>query len=402
MPPRPLDGIRVLELGQLMAGPFAGTILGYFGAEVVKVEPPGTGDPVRTWRGMENGVSLWWRSLGRNKKCVSLDLRREEGRAIARRLAERSDVVLENFRPGTLEKWGLGPAAIREKNPAVIYARVSGFGQSGPYARRPGYASVCEGVGGFRFVTGFPDRPPARPNLSLGDSLAGVHAALGVLMALYHRDRGQAPGAQQVGQDVDVAIYEAVFNMMEAVVPEYDRLGLVRQRQGSKLDGIVPSNTYRCADGQFVIIGGNGDSIYKRLMRVADRPDMADDPKYATNPGRVAHEAAVDAAIAAWTATLPAAEVMRRLDAADVPVGALLSAEDIAKDPHYAARGMLEEVDVGGRPLRIPAIAPKLTDTPGRTDWPGPAVGTHNREVLGGLLGLTDDEIDRLERDGVV
>jgi crotonobetainyl-CoA:carnitine CoA-transferase CaiB-like acyl-CoA transferase len=256
-------------------------------------------------------------------------------------------------------------------------------------------------VGGFRFVTGFPDRPPVRPNLSLGDSLAGVHAALGVMMALYARDRG-APETGTVGQDVDVAIYEAVFNMMEAVVPEYDRLGLVRQRQGAKLDGIVPSNTYRCADGQFVIVGGNGDSIYKRLMRAAGRQDMADDPRYATNPGRVAHEAEVDGAIAAWTASLPAAEVLRRLEAADVPVGALFSAEDIAKDPHYAAREMLEEVKVGGRPLRIPALVPKLTGTPGRTDWPGPSVGAHNREVLGGLLGLTDDEIARLQQEGIV
>ncbi|HSD30007.1 MAG TPA: CaiB/BaiF CoA-transferase family protein [Vicinamibacteria bacterium] len=402
MASRPLDGVRVLELGQLMAGPFAGTILGYFGAEVIKVEPPRTGDPVRTWRGMEDGVSLWWRSLGRNKRCVSLDLRRDEGRLLARRLAEKCDVVLENFRPGTLEKWGLGPATIRQTNPGVIYARVSGYGQTGPYAQRPGYASVCEGVGGFRYVTGFPDRPPVRPNLSLGDSLAGVHAALGVVMALYHRDRRGGDASAPLGQDVDVAIYEAVFNMMEAVVPEYDRLGLVRERQGSKLDGIVPSNTYRCADGQFVIVGGNGDSIYKRLMRAAGRPDMADDPRYATNPGRVRHEAEVDGAIALWTATLPAAEVMRRLEAADVPVGALFSAEDISRDPQYAARGMLEEVLVGGRPLRLPAIAPKLTKTPGRTEWPGPAVGAHNREILHGLLGLADEEIDRLEKDGVI
>jgi crotonobetainyl-CoA:carnitine CoA-transferase CaiB-like acyl-CoA transferase len=401
MPPRPLDGIRVLELGQLIAGPFAGTILGYFGAEVIKVEPPGAGDPLRSWRGMEDGVSLWWHSLGRNKKCVSIDLRKEEGRALVRRLTLKSDVVLESFRPGTLERWGLGPEAIREKNPRVIYARVSGYGQTGPNAQKPGYASVCEGFGGLRYVTGFPDRPPVRPNLSLGDSLAGVHAALGVMMALYHRDRGgTAPGRD--GQDVDVAIYESVFNMMEAIVPEYDRLGFVRERLGSKLNGIVPSNTYRCADGQFVIIGGNGDSIYKRLMQAAGRSDMAHDPKYASNTGRVAHEAEVDGAIASWTATLPAAEVMRRLAAADVPVGPLYSAKDIVEDPHYAAREMLEEVEVGGRPLKIPAIVPKLTDTPGRTDWPGPRVGAHNTEVLGGLLGLGNDELGRLVDDGVI
>jgi crotonobetainyl-CoA:carnitine CoA-transferase CaiB-like acyl-CoA transferase len=401
MAPRPLDGIRVLELGQLIAGPFTGTILGYFGAEVIKVEPPGAGDPVRTWRGMEDGVSLWWHSLGRNKKCVSIDLRKEEGRALVRRLALKSDVVLESFRPGTLERWGLGPETIRAENPGVIYARVSGYGQTGPNAQKPGYASVCEGFGGFRYVTGFPDRPPVRPNLSLGDSLAGVHAALGVMMALYHRDRATA-ASDRGGQDVDVAIYESVFNLMEAIVPEYDRLGLVREREGSKLNGIVPSNTYRCADGQFVIIGGNGDSIYKRLMRTAGRPDMADDPRCADNTGRVAHEAEVDGAIAAWTATLPAVEVLQRLAAADVPVGPLYSAADIARDPHYAARGMLEEVEVGGRPLKIPAIVPKLADTPGRTDWPGPSVGAHNAEVLGGLLGLDDEELRRLVQEGVV
>jgi crotonobetainyl-CoA:carnitine CoA-transferase CaiB-like acyl-CoA transferase len=400
MTSRPLDGIRVLELGQLIAGPFAGTILAYFGAEVIKVEPPGTGDPVRTWRGMEDGVSLWWQSLGRNKKCVSIDLRKQEGRALVLRLAEKSDVVLESFRPGTLERWGLGPETIREKNPGVIYARVSGYGQTGPYSQRPGYASVCEGFGGLRYVTGFPDRPPVRPNLSLGDSLAGIHAALGVMMALYQRDCGTASG--RAGQDVDVAIYESVFNMMEAIVPEYDRLGLVREREGSKLNGIVPSNTYRCADGQFVIIGGNGDSIYKRLMQAAGRPEMADDPKYATNTGRVAHEAEVDGAIAAWTATLPAVDVLRLLAAAEVPVGPLYSAQDIAADPHYAARHMLEEVEVGGRPLKIPAIVPKLAKTPGRTDWPGPSIGAHNAEVLSALLGLGEDELDRLTREGVL
>ena len=402
MPARPLEGVRVLEMGQLMAGPFAGTLLAYYGAEVIKLEPPGAGDPVRNWRGMEDGTSLWWRSLGRNKKCVSLDLRKPEGRAIARRLAERCDVVLENFRPGTLETWGLGPDDIRPANPDVIYARVSGYGQTGPYAHKPGYASVCEGVGGFRFLTGFPDRPPARPNLSLGDSLAGLHAAFGVVMALYNRDarRGRAGGG--VGQTVDVAIYEAVFNMMESVLPEFDRLGVVRQREGARITGIVPTNTYLCADGQYVIIGGNGDSIFKRLMRAAGRPEMADDPRFATNKDRVAHEAEVDGAIAEWTAAHPAADVVRVMEEAEVPVGRLYSAADIAADPHYEARGMFEEVQVGGRPLKIPAFAPRLSETPGGTDWPGPAVGAHNREVFGAVLGLSDEEIDRLASAGVV
>jgi len=399
--PRPLQGIRVLEVGQLMAGPFAGTILAYFGAEVIKVEPPRTGDPVRAWRLMENGTSLWWASLGRNKKCITVDLRKEEGRALARRLAEKCDVVLENFRPGTMEKWGLGPEDLRRTNPGVIYARVSGYGQTGPYSGKPGYASVCEGVGGFRYVTGFPDRPPVRPNLSLGDSLAGLHAAFGIVMALYARDAREPPVGRR-GQTIDVALYESVFNMMESLLPEYDRLGVVREREGTRLTGIVPSNTYLCKDGQHVIIGGNGDSIYKRLMRAAGRPDMADDPRFATNTDRVKHEALVDGAISAWTATRTAAEAVEILEKAEVPVGRLYSAADIAGDPHYQARGMFEEVRVGGRPLKVPAIPPKLSDTPGGTDWPGPPVGAHNREVLGGLLGLSDHEIDELAASGVI
>lgn len=398
---RPLDGVRVLEMGQLMAGPFAGTVLAYYGAEVIKIEPPKTGDPVRTWRGVDEGTSLWWRSLGRNKKCVTVDLRQQAGRDLARQIADRCDVVIENFRPGTMEKWGLGPDELKKTNPKVIYTRVSGYGQDGPYSNRPGYASVCEGMGGFRFVNGYPDRPPVRPNLSLGDSLAGIHAALGIVLALYERDGRRGEGAGS-GQVVDVAIYEAVFNMMEAVLPEYDRLGLVRQREGAKLTGIVPTNTYLCADGQYIIIGGNGDSIFKRLMRAAGRADMADDPRFATNADRVKHEAEVDAAISAWTATLSAAEVAARMEEAVVPVGRLYDAKDIVQDPHYQARGMFEEVEVGGRPLKIPAMAPKLKGTPGRTDWPGPELGSHNREVFGGLLGLDAARIDQLVKEGVI
>lgn len=398
---RPLDGVRVLEMGQLMAGPFAGTVLAYYGAEVIKIEPPKTGDPVRTWRGVDEGTSLWWRSLGRNKKCVTVDLRQQAGRDLARQIADRCDVVIENFRPGTMEKWGLGPDELKKTNPKVIYTRVSGYGQDGPYSNRPGYASVCEGMGGFRFVNGYPDRPPVRPNLSLGDSLAGIHAALGIVLALYERDGRRGEGAGS-GQVVDVAIYEAVFNMMEAVLPEYDRLGLVRQREGAKLTGIVPTNTYLCADGQYIIIGGNGDSIFKRLMRAAGRADMADDPRFATNADRVKHEGEVDAAISAWTATLSAAEVAARMEEAVVPVGRLYDAKDIVQDPHYQARGMFEEVEVGGRPLKIPAMAPKLKGTPGRTDWPGPELGSHNREVFGGLLGLDAARLDQLVKDGVI
>ncbi len=395
---KPLDGIRVLELGQLLAGPFTGTLLAYFGAEVVKVEPPGSGDPLRRWRLVEDGSSLWWHSLGRNKKCVTLDLRQPAGRRLARRLAEQVDVLVENFRPGTMEKWGLGPEELRAARPGLIYARVSGYGQDGPYASRPGYASVCEGVGGLRYVNGFPDRPPVRPNLSLGDSLAGLHAAFGVLLALLQRQRGD----DRRGQVVDVAIYESVFNMLEAVVPEYDGAGAVRGPSGSTITGIVPTNTYLCHDGKHVIIGGNGDSIFRRLMHTAERPDLAEDPRLADNVGRVEHQEEVDSAIAAWTATLPASEVLELLEQARVPAGPINSVAEMFEDPHFQARGLFEEVDVGGKPLKIPAILPKLGRTPGETLWPGPAVGAHNREILTGWLDLSSEEIDRLAADKVI
>ena len=400
---KPLEGVRVLEMGQLMAGPFAGTILAYYGAEVIKIEPPKTGDPVRTWRGVdEDGTSMWWRSLGRNKKCITVDLRLEEGRTLARELAWKSDVIVENFKPGTMEKWKLGPEDIKATNQDVIYCRVSGYGQTGPYAHKPGYASVCEGVGGLRYVNGFPDRPPCRPNLSLGDSLAGLHAALGIVMALYNRSGRKGREGGGGGQEIDVAIYESVFNMMEAVVPEFDRLGMVREREGSKLTGIVPTNTYRCKDGLYVIIGGNGDSIFKRLMIAAGREDMASNAEYATNADRVRNEPAVDGAISDWTATLPAAEVVAALEAAQVPVGSIYTVKDMVNDPHYNARGMFEEVLVGGRPLKIPAMSPRLSGTPGGTDWPGPAVGSHNSEVLKAVLGKTDAEIEALKANGTI
>ena len=405
---RPLDGVRVLEMGQLMAGPFAGTILAYFGAEVIKIEPPGSGDPVRGWRIVDRGTSLWWRTLGRNKRCVTLDLRQEAGRAIARRLAARSDVLIENFRPGTLERWGLAPADLRAENPGLVVARVSGFGQTGPYAARPGFAAVCEGFGGLRHVTGFPGGPPVRANLSLGDSLAGLHAALGILLALFDRDRGRGADGKEGeeggrrGQTVDVAIFEAVYNLMEGAVPEFDRAGVVREPSGTTITGIVPTGTYLCADGRYLIVGGSGDSIYKRLMQAAGRPDLADDPRLATNEGRVRHRQEIDAALATWTATLPSARVAEILDGAAVPFGPIYTVEDMLADPHYRARGLFEEVEAGGAPLKIPALAPKLSDTPGRTDWAGPELGAHNREVFGDLLGIPDGELAALARDRVI
>lgn len=397
---KPLDGIRVLELGQLMAGPFAGTLLGYFGAEVIKVEPPGQGDAVRGWRLVdETGTAAWWYTLGRNKKCVTLDLRREEGRRLARRLADEVDVLIENFRPGTMERWGLGPEEIRITNPGIVYARVSGYGQNGPYSHRPGYASVCEGVGGLRFVNGFPGGPPVRPNLSLGDSLAGLHTAFGIVLSLYRRDRAGGGGG---GQVVDTAIFESVYNLMEAVVPEYDRFGEVRRPSGTTITGVVPTNAYLCGDGRYVIIGGNGDSIFRRLMRAAGREDLADDPHLADNAGRVERQEEVDDAISDWTARHKAQEVVNLLEEARVPAGLIYSVADMMEDPHFQARGLFEEVEAGGSPLKIPAILPRLSETPGGTEWPGPPVGAHNEEILGGLLGLGAGELDRLREQGVI
>jgi len=395
---RPLDGYRVLEMGQLLAGPFAASMLGYFGAEVIKIEPPGTGDPIRTWRVMKDGVSLWWHSLGRNKKSVTLDLRNPKGRALARELALKSDILVENFRPGTLEKWGLGPADLWQKNPGLIYGRISGYGQNGPYASKPGFASVCEGVGGFRYVNGFPGDAPVRPNLSIGDTLAGIHCVIGVLLAAIQRSRDP----QKRGQVIDAALYESVFNLMEGVVPEYSGAGVVREPSGSTLTGIVPTNTYRCKDGKFVIIGGNGDSIYKRLMQAIGRPDLADDPRMANNAGRVIHEKELDVAIGAWTGSLAASDVLDILGKADVPSGPIYSVGDMLADPHFNARGLFEEVQVNGEPLKIPAMMPFLSDTPGRTDWPGPTVGAHNEEILGNLLGYGAEDLAALSRDGVI
>ncbi len=393
-----LSGIKVLELGQLMAGPFAGTLLAYFGADVIKIEPPGKGDAVRGWRAVEGDTSLWWYSLGRNKRSVTVNLKSEEGRQIVRRLAAEVDVLIENFRPGTLEKWGLGPEDLKTSNPGLIVARISGYGQDGPYASRPGYASVCEGVGGLRYVNGFPNQPPVRQNLSLGDSLTGLHAAFGILLSLFHRDRQQVKS----GQIVDVGIFEAVFNMMEAVVPEYDRLGMVRGPSGTTITGVVPTNTYPCRDDKYVIIGGNGDSIFRRLMTAAGRQDMAEDPGLQDNAGRLENQEMVDGAIADWTRTLYSSEVLTILEEAGVPAGLIYSVADMMDDPHFQARGLFEEVDAGGRSLKLPAIIPKLSRTPGRTEWAGPAVGEHTREVLGEVLGLSDDEIETLSGKGII
>ncbi len=398
-PPRPLEGVRILEMGQLLAGPFAAVLLAYFGAEVIKIEPPGIGDPLRKWRKMHNGTALWWYILGRNKKCVTLNLRDPRGQAIAQQLATKVDVVLENFKPGTLEKWGLGYEELKAINPKLIMARVSGYGQTGPLSAKPGYANVAEGFSGMRYVTGYPDRPPARPNLSMGDTLAGMHAALGILMALYHRD---AKGTGQ-GQMIDVAIYEACFNMMESLIPEYDKLGEIRERAGSKVTGIVPTATYPTKDGKYIIIGGNGDSIYKRLMTAAGREDLANDAGLSTNQGRVLREAEIDAALEAWTLANDYDVLIAALEEAQVPSGPIYNAADIVNDPHYQARGMFEDADIGGgETVKLPTFVPKMSETPGGTSWVGPALGAHNQEVYGELLGMSEDEIEVLRNDGVI
>ncbi len=391
---RPLEGLRVIEMGQLLAGPFTGTILGYFGAEVIKVEPP-TGDPVRQWREVRNGTSLWYHSIGRNKKSVTLDLKTDKGRELALQLMTQADIVVENFRPGAMEQWGLGPDAVKAKNPGIIYARISGYGQDGPFSKKPGYASVTEGYGGFRYINGEPGKPPVRPNISLGDTVAAIHAALGVALAVIERTNSGE------GQVIDVALYESVFNLLEGIVPEYDGAGVVREPSGTTITGIVPTNTYLCNDGKHVVIGGNGDSIFKRLMTEAGREDMANDPELEHNPGRVIHQDAIDKALADWCAELSSKQVIDRLEAVRVPVGPIYSVEDMMEDPHYQARGMFETVEINGEPLKIPAIMPKLTGTPGRTDWPGEPIGGHNDEILGELLGL--DEADRatLKAEGI-
>ena len=395
--PRPLDGIRVLEMGQLIAGPFASCMLGYFGADVIKVEPPGRGDALRNWRVLKDGTSLWWQSMARNKKCISLDLRKPEGRAIAGRLAEQSDVLIENFRPGVMEEWGLSPAALKDRNPNLVYTRISGYGQTGPLATQPGFASVCEGFGGFRHINGFPGEAPVRPNLSIGDTLAALHAVIGILLALQQRAKPDG-----TGQVVDVAIYESVFNMLESVVPEYDGANVMRGPSGSTLTGIVPTNTYLCADGKYVIIGGNGDSIFQRLMRAAGRDDLANDPRLSDNAGRVEHQEEVDGAISKWTVDLDSRDVLARLVIASVPSGPIYNVADMLGDPHYNARGMFETVQVDGDPLKIPALVPRLEDTPGETLWPGPVLGEHNEEILVGRLGYSQDEMERLADDGVI
>ncbi len=392
-----LEGIKVVELGQLIAGPFAAKTLADFGARVVKVEPPGAGDALRKWRMLREGTSVWWDAQSRNKESVCIDLRREEGQALVRELLRDADVLIENFRPGAMEGWGLGWDALHALNPRLVMLRLSGFGQTGPRAREPGFAAVAEAFGGLRHLNGEPGRPPVRAGVSLGDTVAGVHGALGVMLALYARD---ARGGS--GQMIDLALYEAMFNLSESLLPEYDAFGAVRQPAGGALPGITPSNAYRCADGQSVLVAGNGDSIFRRLMAAIGRADLADDPALAGNDGRSARAAELDAAIEAWTSVRALDDVLCAMRDANVPASRVYTIADIAADPHYAARGNIERIPASnGATIAAPGIVPRLSATPGAVRHAAPTLGQHTHAVLA-AAGLTGERIAQLVAQGVV
>jgi formyl-CoA transferase len=377
----PLSGLRVIELGQLIAGPFASKMLGEFGADVIKVEPPETGDPLRAWRMLHDGTSVWWAAHARNKRSITLNLREPEGQDVIRQLAKDADIVIENFRPGALEKWGIGFKDLHAINPKLIMLRVSGYGQTGPYKDRPGFGVIGEAMGGLRYLTGEPGRPPVRTGVSIGDTLSGLHGVIGILMALRHRE--QQGG---VGQEVDVALYESVFNMLESVLPEYSKFGAIRQPSGASMPGIAPTNAYLCKDGKYALIAGNGDSIYKRLMEMIGRADLANDPKLARNTGRATHSDLIDAAISAYTAQYSLDDVLTAMNAAGVPAGKSYDAADIANDPHYQAREMILDATLAdGSVVQVPGIVPKLSKTPGQITRAAPLLGQHTAEVLESL-----------------
>jgi formyl-CoA transferase len=398
---KPLHGLRVIELGTLIAGPFCARVLAEFGAEVIKIESPDGGDPLRKWRKLYQGTSLWWYVQARNKKSVTANLKHPEGVEIVRRLVREADVVVENFRPGVLEKLGLGWDQLSAINPALVMVRLSGFGQTGPMAAQPGFGAIGESMGGLRYVTGYPDRPPVKTGVSIGDSIAALWGAIGALMALRHRDESGGRGKGR-GQVVDVALYEAVFAMMESLVPEFDVFGFVRERTGNIMPGITPSNSHTARDGRHVIIGGNGDAIFRRLMVAIGRADLAQDPALADNAGRDRRRDEIYAVLDAWVAERDADEVLARLAAADVPVSKIFSALEMFADPQYLARGMLEQAKLpDGKPFRIPGIVPKLSATPGGTDWLGPELGEHTNQVLE-QLGYSGDQICQLRESGAV
>ena len=391
-----LAGLKVIELGQLIAGPFAAKTLADFGADVIKVEPPGAGDPLRKWRLLKDGTSVWWQIQSRNKRSVAIDLKSAEGQQLVRTLASEADVLIENFRPGSMEQWGLSPDALLAINPRLIMLRVSGYGQTGPYKDRPGFGVVAEAMSGLRHLTAEPGRVPVRVGVSIGDTLAALHGVIGILMALHERQRSGK------GQVVDVALYEAVFNCMESLLPEYSAFGAVREAAGSALPGIAPSNAYRCAGGAYVLVAGNGDSIFRRLMGAIGRLDLAADPTLADNTGRVARVVEIDAAIEAWTSSRAVEEVLSILESVSVPAGRIYTVADIAADPHYEARGMLHRIQMDdGDEITIPGIVPKLSRTPGAHDRNAPCIGQDTMAVLQSI-GLSDDQVAALKEKGIV
>jgi crotonobetainyl-CoA:carnitine CoA-transferase CaiB-like acyl-CoA transferase len=392
----PLTGLKVIELGQLIAAPFATRLLAEFGATVIKVEPPGTGDPLRKWRKTHDGTSLWSYVQSRNKHSVTIDLKAPEGQEIVRRLAAEADVVVENFRPGTLEKWGLGFEDLSRLNPKIILVRLSGYGQTGPYRERPGFGVIGEAMGGIRYTTGSPDRPPSRVGVSIGDSLAALHAVIGTLMAIIDIVRNGG-----TGQVVDVSLYESVFNIMESLIPEYGVLGEVRERSGGALPGIAPTNAYKAKDG-YVLVAGNGDSIFRRLMKAIGREDLGADPRFANNAGRAAEADFIDAAIEAWTEGRSVEEALAVMNEASVPAGRIYNAADIMADPHYRAREMILDAHLpDGTPMPVPGIAPKLSRTPGAMRWLGPELGQHTDEILS-KAGYSAEAVADLRERGIV
>lgn len=393
----PLKGIRVIEIGTLIAAPFAARMMGEFGAEVIKIEAPGVGDPIRKWRKLYEGTSLWWYLQSRNKKSISINLKSPEGIEIIKRLVSNADVLIENLKPGAMEKLGLGWDVLHALNPKLTMVRISGYGQTGPYKDRPGFGAIGEAMGGIRYTTGEPNGAPARVGVSLGDSLASLHAVMGALMSVLRVKTGQGDG-----QVVDVSLVESVFNVMESLIPEYDLLGHVRERSGGALPGIAPSNTYPTRDGAYVVIAGNSNPIFKRLMQAIGRADLADDPHFEHNDGRVAQVVLLDAAIAGWTSANAIEDVLATLEKAGVPAGRIYSVADIVADPHYQARDMLLSAELpGGVHVKMPGIVPKLSETPGQVNWQGPALGAHTAEVLT-ELGLGHSEIQRLRDTGVI
>ncbi|WP_457977527.1 CoA transferase [Ectopseudomonas composti] len=390
-----LQGLKVIEMGQLIAGPFASKLLGEFGADVIKIEPPSVGDPLRKWRKIKDGTSLWWHVQSRNKRSLTLDLKQAEAQDIVRKLVSEADVLVENFRPGTLEGWGLGYEALKAINPRLIMLRISGYGQTGPYRDLPGFGVIGEAMGGLRHLSGYPGQAPVRVGISIGDSLSSLYGVIGVLLALQERARSGE------GQEIDVALYESVFAMMESLIPEYDAFGYVREPAGSALPGITPSNSYPCNDGSYVLIAGNGDSIYKRLMSLIGRDDLGNDPRLEQNDGRSQHAELIDSAIAEWTAQRGRDEVIEALKGARVPAGYPYTAADIVQDPHYLARQMIEQVQTSVGPLKVPGVLPKLSRTPGRIGTGGPQLGEHNDDILAGL-GLSEEQVAGLRERGII